>query len=631
MMKMAKSKQLSKWEKEVRRLSITSFKETDSALFNHYKKALKEMKVELKEYIDAYDELSFSKRLEAERQIQIANKIDNILIDLNKWSESDIRKSIEKQANFGYYGTWYALEGAENIQVNFSMLPEKYIKELVNKPVDGKRFSKRLYNNRKALAEQVTTSLLNGVTRGHGYAKIAKQIGELTEADYKKSLRIARTEGGRVRSITRQQSYEEAKKKGVDIQKQWVATLDKKTRHQHTSLDGQTVEIEEQFEFEGHKADGPRLFGVAALDINCRCTTITIVNGVSPEVRRDNESKEVIDYKNYNEWAEDKGIKVISENTGYRSADIVERMAEKGIWQNIERRNESMLKDKIALEKKIEEAKQSSQSNLDAIKKERRAVMDDLEEKYNFGEISLEEYNRELKKAREKYDSLMREAIRPKTVSQDEINKWIKKHNASIEKRRIQTANEIKEFLSEYRTMGFQDLDIKGHLTNPRAYASKTIQEAYEYLPNDWINDSINHGTLTSKRVKRGYYRHSSGDGSELALSGEGFNRLSTAIHELIHRAEYTVDGILDAEKAFYALRTKGEKPVKLKDILPGNYRNDEITRLDDFLSPYMGKDYDENAYELLTMGVQMLYTEPEKLRKDKEMLEWVIDMLVNK
>lgn len=316
---MAKNKQLNKWVKEVRRLTISNYKETDDALFSFYKDALKDMKVELKQYVDSYDDLSFSKRLEVERQIQVANRIDEILIDLNKWSEAEIRKSIEKEADFGYYGSWYALESAENIQLDFAMLPEKYIEQLVNKKVDGKNFSERLYKYRDDLAEKVTSSLLNGAAKGRGYRKVAKEVGELTEASYKQALRIARTEGGRVQSTAKQKAYVEAKEKGIRIQKQWLATLDKKTRHQHQILDGQVVGVEEQFEFGGYKADGPRLFGVAGLDINCRCTTITVVNGISPDVRRDNESGGLVEYKNYNEWAEAKGINQIKPKPAKKS------------------------------------------------------------------------------------------------------------------------------------------------------------------------------------------------------------------------------------------------------------------------------------------------------------------------
>lgn len=66
------------------------------------------------------------------------------------------------------------------------------------------------------------------------------------------------------------------------------------------------VEVEEQFEsLDGYKADGPRLFGVASEDIHCRCTTITVVNGISPELRRDNEGNE-FPYKIYKEWKQDR-------------------------------------------------------------------------------------------------------------------------------------------------------------------------------------------------------------------------------------------------------------------------------------------------------------------------------------
>ena len=54
---------------------------------------------------------------------------------------------------------------------------------------------------------------------------------------------------------------------------------------------------------------GPRMFGKPQEDINCRCTTITIVNGIEPELRKDIETKEIIKYNNYNEWAEVKGIR----------------------------------------------------------------------------------------------------------------------------------------------------------------------------------------------------------------------------------------------------------------------------------------------------------------------------------
>ncbi len=173
---------------------------------------------------------------------------------------------------------------------------------LVNAPVAGKRLSKRLYQYRDKLADNVTQNIITGLFEGKSYAEIARRVNEETEASYKQALRIARTEAGRTQSTTTQKGYIEAKKKGIDIQKRWLATLDKKTRHDHRELDGQTVEVDEKFSIRGHNAEGPRLFGVASEDVNCRCTTIEVIDGISPELRKDNESKEMIKYKNYDEW-----------------------------------------------------------------------------------------------------------------------------------------------------------------------------------------------------------------------------------------------------------------------------------------------------------------------------------------
>lgn len=314
-MKMAT--QLDKWNKELQALSNRRYKNMDGKLYNYYKDTLKQINIEIKDYLERYDELSFSKKLELENQFKRAGKIDSILHELSGKTTESVTDYVRDELQNGYSGVWYAIEGAENVQLDFGMLPERYIDELVHKKVSGKNFSTRLYQYRNELAERTTTALLDGASRGLGYRAVAKQVGELTEANYKQALRIARTEGGRVQSIAKQKAYKEAEDKGVKLEKQWLATLDKKTRTQHQILDGQTVGIDEKFKFDGMEADGPRLFGNAGLDINCRCTTIAVVNGISPESRKDNESKELIKYANYKDWAAAKG---------YESPTVKERV-----------------------------------------------------------------------------------------------------------------------------------------------------------------------------------------------------------------------------------------------------------------------------------------------------------------
>jgi uncharacterized protein with gpF-like domain len=62
--------------------------------------------------------------------------------------------------------------------------------------------------------------------------------------------------------------------KGAKVVKQWMSTLDGKTRHSHRRLDGQIREVDEYFEIDGKKAKYPGDFGDPAEDCNCRCQLI---------------------------------------------------------------------------------------------------------------------------------------------------------------------------------------------------------------------------------------------------------------------------------------------------------------------------------------------------------------------
>ncbi|HEM4031005.1 TPA: hypothetical protein U1V77_001990 [Streptococcus suis] len=83
----------------------------------------------------------------------------------------------------------------------------------------------------------------------------------------------------------------------------WVATLDKRTRNTHQYLDGQQVGPEEYFEHNGLRTLQPHMFGIASEDCNCRCRTISrLKDDDTPLLRRDSETGEVVEYRNYREW-----------------------------------------------------------------------------------------------------------------------------------------------------------------------------------------------------------------------------------------------------------------------------------------------------------------------------------------
>lgn len=294
--------ELDAWTNELERLSNKNYKTTDAAIFKAYKETLAEIKDILKNYVDNYEKLSFSKRLEAERLFKAAAEIDQLLdTTFKKVGQASVSYKTA-EATLGYNGAYYSMEGRNNLQFTSFGIDKDFIEATVKAPVAGKRLSKRLYYNRLRLAKVTTNAIIRLTAQGKGYAHIARRITDLTEASYKQSMRIARTEAGRVRTIATQKAYDDAAELGVtDLKKMWAAGLDSRTRDSHRLLDGQKVPHDENFKtVDGVEGPGPRNMGAAEEDINCRCTTIPIVDDVDPELRRAGDK--FIEHKTYTEW-----------------------------------------------------------------------------------------------------------------------------------------------------------------------------------------------------------------------------------------------------------------------------------------------------------------------------------------
>ena len=275
-------------------------------LAKFYRKYLKELKAQLKDWLELYDQMSFSDQLQVERLLNVANVINEMLEKPAINIQDTIKAHVLKQGENGYNGVWYELEQANNILMDFTVLDPYYLDQLMEEPVAGKRLSKRLGDNVTNLAKASNNAISRGFMMGKGYADIARDISTETQASYNRAVRIARTEGGRVNGLATQKGYEEAADKGIDLQKMWLATLDGRTRSDHGKVDGTIVAIDGNFSVGGYDAPGPHQVGVPSEDINCRCTTRPIVHGIIPTVRRDNITGKVGEWQSYDEWKNSK-------------------------------------------------------------------------------------------------------------------------------------------------------------------------------------------------------------------------------------------------------------------------------------------------------------------------------------
>jgi len=140
-------------------------------------------------------------------------------------------------------------------------------------------------------------------------------------------------------------------------------------------------------------------------------------------------------------------------------------------------------------------------------------------------------------------------------------------------------------------------------------------------------NVKIDSVTIEINRTNRSYYWKN-------VVYVNKYSSIETIIHELGHHLELSNKSIFEKAISFYKRRTKNSILESLKHLTGENYSSDEKTRKDDFMHPYMGKEYlDKNgeilATEIISMGIQYLYADPLAFANgDPDFFDFIIEIL---
>lgn len=203
----------------------------------------------------------------------------------------------------------YSLEHDAGIDMGFGLYDADTVRRLVVEEPDllppkkrvGKDKSYQWYNR------QIQTAITQGIIQGESIDKIARRIGKQTgETSMTAMLRNAHTMHTGAQNAGRIEGLHQAQKLGINVRKQWMATLDHHTRDAHADLDGQVQDVDAPFKsslgnimFPGDPTAAPGNV------YNCRCTLVYVYPEYPSEMeRRDNETGEVIKDMTYLEWEE---------------------------------------------------------------------------------------------------------------------------------------------------------------------------------------------------------------------------------------------------------------------------------------------------------------------------------------
>lgn len=180
--------------------------------------------------------------------------------------------------------------------VGFTLWDEQAVKRLIVERPDlmpyypPKRALRRgidLAWGKKQITACVTSSILQGKSVKGMADDLQTRISNMNRVS---AIRAARTAVTGAQNAGRMDSYHAAEKMGIRMKKEWLATLDNRTRHAHAMLDGQKAEVDKPFKVDGEEIRYPGDPTAAGyLVYNCRCTLVAAVDGMdtSDALRRD--------------------------------------------------------------------------------------------------------------------------------------------------------------------------------------------------------------------------------------------------------------------------------------------------------------------------------------------------------
>jgi SPP1 gp7 family putative phage head morphogenesis protein len=153
--------------------------------------------------------------------------------------------------------------------------------------------------------QKITAEVTQGILQGESVQKISRRLRNVTDMDYRASIRNARTAFTGAQNAGRVDAYKRAEGMGIDLMQEWVAILDNRTRHAHRELDGQKVKAGEPFNVDGYeiKYPGDRT-APGYLVYNCRCTLKPVLKGFEHDFRKDLVFDDGLKRISYDEWVE---------------------------------------------------------------------------------------------------------------------------------------------------------------------------------------------------------------------------------------------------------------------------------------------------------------------------------------
>lgn len=256
-----------------------------------YAQAIEEMQAKLADMLDEYENNreTWSKTYTEKQMLSVISDLRSQIKQLSQ-DLANAAKTAEQIVNDGTYSAFaeahnwatFEAETALSIGTNYTLYNKAAVYQLLQ---DGKiqlpQASVKYAKEYRWDMQHITSAITQGILQGESIAKIYNRLLGVAGMSESSAMRMARTCMTGAMNAGTLSGYSDLSDMGVEIQKQWLATLDERTRHSHLMLDGEVQDLEEPFSNDLMYPGDPN--GKAAEVYNCRCTTVGYFPGITDE------------------------------------------------------------------------------------------------------------------------------------------------------------------------------------------------------------------------------------------------------------------------------------------------------------------------------------------------------------
>lgn len=279
---------------QIRRIEEHREKGAEAEIRKTYQALLQDLRHYLADEYTRYaedDQLTYEILQRHGAYARFLEEVEQKINDISPEIRRSIRSTVEQTYEYTYNGM---VESVKKVVMNpaiaagLKACTPDVIRRAVENPVSKLTLNDRLEKHRKEIVYDIKQNITVGLMNGDRYTTMANRIKQSVDGDYKKAIRIARTETHRVREAGNHDAAVlvngalKDSTTGLQMVKTWRTMKDERVRpakakgrnrqYNHRKMDGVTVPVDEEFVLpSGAKTKAPGQSGVAGEDINCRC------------------------------------------------------------------------------------------------------------------------------------------------------------------------------------------------------------------------------------------------------------------------------------------------------------------------------------------------------------------------